>query len=448
MSTIDRIRYYDGEFLRAFDYIDEQAYHVEMRRRLNRYLHVCGIVRGLTLSSDTQAGVTEVSILPGMAIDAYGREIYLFAPYTLGDIDVTNNRITLNGNYDVWLRYQKAPGTPPSSGYGNCNQANQYTRWEESFSVVLLPSPSSPFSPPGFADADDDDPSQDKVGVLLGVVFVQPTSATQTFSNPKFDSDRSAMFGLVAQSIQAPPSWDAAQGTPPFSFLNSGKKPNTAMSPPVSLDVQPNIFAEQNLIVGKDFVLTSDGTTTVNIQPKPTVKDPGSGSVKVAGDLFVQGNIYSLITSTAPPPPPPPTLPPPAGTNLWLDISGRVQALVQQSMPDFLVGTSLNVKVGLTPNSGDYVTGTTAISVTSTKIAKVSSFVAYAFVSLFEFDTQTNINTLAAKQIQLAITGMSQLAPVGNTCTLNVSWTAGPVIATVFSAINNFTLTGVFICFP
>jgi hypothetical protein len=447
VSTIDRIRYYDGEFLRAFDYSDEQAYHVEMRRRINRYLHVCGIVRGLTLSSDTQGGVTEVSILPGMAIDAYGREIYLFAPYTLGDDDVTNSRITQAATYDVWLRYQKAPSTPPSSGYGNCNQANQYTRWEETFTVVLLPNPSSPFSPPGFADADDDDPSQDKVGVLLGTVYVDPTSATETFSSPLFDSKRCVLLGLIAQSIQAPPPWDAAQGTPPFSFLNSSLRPNTALSPPVSLDVQPNIFAEQNLIVGKDFVLTSAGGTTVTIQPSPTVSDPGAGSVKVAGDLFVQGNIYSLITSTTPAPAPPPPIPPPPGTNLWLDISARVQALVQQSMPDFLVGTSSNVTVAVTANNGNYVSDTVPISVTSTKIAKVRSFVAYAFVSQFQFDTQTNVDLLAGKQVQLAITAVTQLAPVGNTCTVNVSWTAGPATG-VFSAIANFTLTGVFICFP
>src|SRR5580693_1874356 len=122
MSLIDRVRYYDGEFLRAFDFADEQTYHLEMRRRLNRYLHLYGIVRGLDLSKSTDGGVTQITVTPGVAIDAFGREIYVFAGYTLGDADITANRLTAT-TYDVWLRYNKTPSTPPSAGYGVCNQA-------------------------------------------------------------------------------------------------------------------------------------------------------------------------------------------------------------------------------------------------------------------------------------------------------------------------------------
>ena len=34
-NQIERLRYYDGEYLRSYDFTDEQAYHIEMRRRLN-----------------------------------------------------------------------------------------------------------------------------------------------------------------------------------------------------------------------------------------------------------------------------------------------------------------------------------------------------------------------------------------------------------------------------
>ncbi len=108
---------------------DEQTYHMEMRRRLNRYLHLHGIAEGLQLNQDTEGTISEVSILPGMAIDAFGREIYVFAPYTFGDADIAANRISTAGLYDVWLRYNKTAATPPSSGYAACNQTDQYTRW-------------------------------------------------------------------------------------------------------------------------------------------------------------------------------------------------------------------------------------------------------------------------------------------------------------------------------
>src|SRR4051794_36350203 len=91
---IERLRYYDGEYLRAFDFAAEQGYHNDMRRRLNMALHLYGIVEGLQLTVTSPANITQVLISPGMAIDPYGREILLLAPYTFDDqADVQANRI-------------------------------------------------------------------------------------------------------------------------------------------------------------------------------------------------------------------------------------------------------------------------------------------------------------------------------------------------------------------
>ena len=292
MSSIDRVRYYDGEFLRAFDFGDEQTYHMEMRRSLNRYLHLYGIVQGLQLYSDPTAVVVEVSILPGMAIDAFGREIYVFAPYTLGDADISANRIpSSGGSYDVWLRYNKTAATPPSAGYAQCNQTNQYTRWLESFSVVLLQHPSSPFTPPAFTDDDTDNPSQDQVGVLLGTVQVNPGSATAQFSNPEFYHEH--FLGVIAQRIHAPLGHDAR---PAFNFPVK----QSARNPAVSLEIEPNIFAGQNLILGPDFDLTTTSGGTPITPPSPSPTTNPAGSAKLAGDLFVQGNIYSFVPGVTP----------------------------------------------------------------------------------------------------------------------------------------------------
>jgi hypothetical protein len=440
VSTIDRIRFYDGEFLRAFDFSDEQTYHMEMRRRVNRYLHLCGIVQGLTMTSPS--GSDGVSILPGMAIDGLGREIYVYAPYTLGDSDVTTNRITTAGTYDVWLRYQKNPATPPSSGYGNCNQANQYTRWVEAFSVTLLLSPSTPFTPPSFADSDSDDPVQDQVGVLLGTVFVDPT-ATVTFTHPLFDSSRCALLGVIAQSIQAPPSWDATQGNPPFSFLNVSGSPNSPLLPPASLEIKPNIFADQNLIVGTDFVLTTSGGTTVNIQPSPTNNDGVGGNVKIAGDLFVQGNIYNLFTSTTPAPTAP-TLPPPPGTDLWVGISSYVGALVQQMMPDFVASQPVQVFVPLTAPSATSFSLTAPAIIIPSKLTAMSGVVASAAIG----GIQLNANVSFASAVGVYITSVSA-SPGISQCTVSVSYTVtGAFLATAQPSILSFTLTATAVCFP
>ena len=50
MSTdIERLRYYERQYLQSSDFTDEQTYHLEMRRRLNLALHLWGIVKGLQL---------------------------------------------------------------------------------------------------------------------------------------------------------------------------------------------------------------------------------------------------------------------------------------------------------------------------------------------------------------------------------------------------------------
>lgn len=460
MSTIDRVRFYDGEFLRAFDFSDEQTYHLEMRRRVNRYLHLYGIVQGLNLVGSTNSGITQVSIMSGLAIDAFGREIYVFAPYTFGDSDITANRISLAGTYDVWLRYQKTASTPPSAGYGVCNQTNQYTRWVESFSVVLLANPSNPFAELGFAADDTDDPSLDQVGVLLGTVNVDPTSPTGTFYGPLFDPNRCKLLGVIAQNIQAPPTWDASQGNPPFSFLN--KNPagvlNTPISPPASLEITPNVFADQNLIVGQDFPLTapSGGATTITITPGPTVTDPGAGSVKIAGDLFVQGNIYNLITSSSPSPQLPSPFPPPPGTNLWLAINTYVPQLVQQFLPEIVLGSAqVTVHADSTASvSGGYATNTVTTTVKTTRLKQVTSAIVLAsFSQIQTTDRSPDFDALFAggSSLQLSLTTPPTASFVGQTGTVSVPWLAGPASGTapgIKSAIDVFTVSCVVICSP
>ena len=444
MSTIDRIRYYDGEFLRAFDFSEEQTYHMEMRRRLNRYLHLCGIVQGLNLV--IPSGSTDVSIMPGLAIDALGREIYVYTPYTLGDGDVTTNRITNAGTYDVWLRYQKSPGTPPSSGYGNCNQANQYTRWLESFSVSLLPSPSNPFTTPGFAATDTDDPSQDQVGVLLGTVFVDPT-ATATFSKPLFDPNRCALLGVIAQSIQAPPSWDAMQGNPPFSFLNASGIPNSPLSPPASLEIKPNIFADQNLIVGQDFTLTPvAGGPSITLSTPTTVTDPGAGSVKIAGDLFVQGNIYNLITSSwSPPSAPSPPFPPVGNNNLWLEIGAYVQQLLQSGMPEFVVSQPQTVAVPNPTISGSPMMITLPISIPTTRVQSSTNVVAAGAICGIQFNAGV---TFAPGSVGVFLNTVKASVASGS-CNFSVTYTVtGNFASSVQPPITFFYVTVMALCFP
>lgn len=420
-NLIQRNRYFDGEFLRSFDFNDEQTYNVAIRRRLNRSLHLYGIVEGLQLVSDVQAGITQISITPGVAIDAFGREIFMFAPYTLGNADLSANRITGNPIVDVWIRYKKTAGTLPSTGYGLCNDPNQFTRWQESYSVVLVVQNTVLFSDPEFVDADTDDPLQDQVGVFLGSVSVNQSSVTSLFANPAFD-DRRVFVGDRVQRLR-PPLDPTAAGTVPYPVLDA----NTALSPATSLAVESNLFAEQNLIVGDDFNIK-----LADISPAPTGTYPPQnangyvqGIVKVAGDLFANGNVYSFSKDKG----------------KWLPFS----EIAKQFMPELLTGQSSVVPTG--PFTPGMVSGTETISLTSTKFAKLGSVVPFAFLSAIQFLDVNTFNGFTAGMPQVAITSVGQSLGPPNQCNVSVGWTVGPCNATL-CAIKTFTVNVVVVCYP
>lgn len=75
-DPIKRLNFFKHQFLRASDFIDEQKYHMDMRRRHNRTLHTWGIA-GSGLKVTFAQGATAVSVSPGMAVDNQGREIVL-----------------------------------------------------------------------------------------------------------------------------------------------------------------------------------------------------------------------------------------------------------------------------------------------------------------------------------------------------------------------------------
>ena len=74
IMAVKRMNYFTHQLLHEQDFKDEQAYHLEMRRRHNRTFHSWGVVEGLEVH---QHGEREITIDAGMAIDREGREIFL-----------------------------------------------------------------------------------------------------------------------------------------------------------------------------------------------------------------------------------------------------------------------------------------------------------------------------------------------------------------------------------
>jgi len=68
------VRFFDGQFLKEQDFIDEQKYHLDRERRLGKVLRITGIVDGLTVVAD---GANRVRVTAGTAIDSDGRQVVL-----------------------------------------------------------------------------------------------------------------------------------------------------------------------------------------------------------------------------------------------------------------------------------------------------------------------------------------------------------------------------------
>ncbi|HEY0370957.1 MAG TPA: hypothetical protein VGD79_03095, partial [Thermoanaerobaculia bacterium] len=141
-EEIERVHYYQNEYLGAADFEAEQAYHRDMRRRHNLAHHRWGIVTGLELvqiPKPNQSGQFDVYIYPGMAVDGFGREIVVHERYKLD----TSYFASFNASnvYSVWIAYRELTDTPPANGYASCDNGDDNKRVHEEFVPVVDPQP-------------------------------------------------------------------------------------------------------------------------------------------------------------------------------------------------------------------------------------------------------------------------------------------------------------------
>jgi len=140
MTDIERLNYYEGEFLGALDFEAEQEYHRDMRRRHNIGPHTWGIVSGLEVAQFLNGGANnevDVYIQPGVAVDGFGREIVLFEPAQLTvDLFADFPSKQLLG---VWIGYSQQMQNPSADKCASAGQTNAFSRVQESYQIVIDP---------------------------------------------------------------------------------------------------------------------------------------------------------------------------------------------------------------------------------------------------------------------------------------------------------------------
>src|SRR5262249_54965638 len=99
--AVSRVNYFSRQILRTQDFEDEQAYHLEARRRHNIGQHLWGIVSGLELTADKDG---TVYVTPGFAIDGFGRELVLPAGKPIPPSAFDDK---LASSLDIWAVYSR-----------------------------------------------------------------------------------------------------------------------------------------------------------------------------------------------------------------------------------------------------------------------------------------------------------------------------------------------------
>jgi len=113
-NSYPRVHYFNKQFLRKQEFVDEQSYQLAARRRHNIASHIWGIVVGLELTIEEDLLV----VRSGMAIDGYGRELFLPTKRFISK----NEFVRLGSNrLDISLTYENTPGEQAPAGYIACS---------------------------------------------------------------------------------------------------------------------------------------------------------------------------------------------------------------------------------------------------------------------------------------------------------------------------------------
>jgi hypothetical protein len=162
LTNIERLNYYEGEYLGAADFDAEQQYHRDMRRRHNIGQHTMGIVAGLDLAQVPNGGPNgqvDVYLMPGMAVDGFGREIVVlgkaqltqepFAPYYDPNVNAAPKQMYL------WIAYGQSLVQGSQDVCTSAGTTNAFGRVEESYRIAVTPDPTSPVNDPIVVDGAD-----------------------------------------------------------------------------------------------------------------------------------------------------------------------------------------------------------------------------------------------------------------------------------------------------
>lgn len=141
MNQNERPLYYEGQYLGAEDLDAAVAYERVQLARHELGAHLWGIAAGLELRErKLPTGEVDVSVLPGIAWDGYGRCLVVTAPLKVTLDKFANQQADTPDEgllVKVWLRYDEAMTRGPAPGFEACRDGGQYARAVEGCAIAV-----------------------------------------------------------------------------------------------------------------------------------------------------------------------------------------------------------------------------------------------------------------------------------------------------------------------
>jgi hypothetical protein len=286
-----RVSYFDRQFLRAADFVADQAYELDRRRRHNRLLHQPGVGEGLQVTANVND--TVVSVSPGTAYDQLGQEIVLSAAQHVDISTIAGATATAF----ISIAYAEQP-TDPSSDPGVTGNSTRVT--EQPALMASAAAPANPNLTLLLA----------KVGLADGKVSATPDNTARSQAGTMMSPD------ATLSSVTLRNAAVAAAGWPKFSCnaLNGAALQNANLNMDASHEVffsdagQVRSFDDTHRIVFNrannlmelhelgDIVLMTGGASPTEKMRVTAAGRVGIGTPSPDANLTVQGASGTFVS--------------------------------------------------------------------------------------------------------------------------------------------------------